>query len=274
MLSEWELSTLISALIWLGPPEALLSVMLIVSVSSTSTSCIKVPTGIRRVLVASPTINPRTSSSVSASYSALFRTLTAKSDKSIAYSLLPTSINRVDVPFLNVALIFAFKPPSATIIDLSVLSLTSEETVKSPFALFSTVMFAVSVSVPLTLTAFTNAIESSISSKRADCEFNAFKTFVSLYLMFLATPSTTYSPSSNLRILVAPLARFNSPLMIFLSASTVIAIPVFLPLSPLYAANGTSVSNASTLNCPSIYPLVLKISTFGFVALGSIEADA
>ena len=252
ILSEWELSTLIAALIWLGPPETPLSVISIVSVSSTSTSCIKVPTGIRIVLVTSPTMNSRTSSSVPASYSAPFKTLTAKSDKSIAYSLLPTSINKVDVPFLNAALIFAFKPPSATMIDLSVLSLTSEETVKSPFTLFSTVTFVVSVSVPLTLTAFTNAIESSISSKRADCVFNAFNTVVSLYLMFLAVPSTTYSPSSNLRILVEPLARFNSPLIRFLSASTVTVIPVFLPLSPLYAANGTSVSNASTLNCPSI----------------------
>ena len=169
---------------------------------------------------------------------------------------------------------FAFKPPSEMIIDLSLLSLTLEETVKSPFTLFSTITFAVSVSVPLMSTAFTSAIESSISSKRADCEFNAFKTFVFLYLMFLAVPSTIYSPSSNLRILVSSLARFNSPLIRFLSASTVTVIPVFLPLSPLYTVNGTSVSKASTLNCPSIYPLVVKTSILGFDALGSTETDA
>ena len=225
-------------------------------------------------MVVSPTINSRTSSSVSVSYSPFFNTLTAKSDKSTAYSLLPTSINNVDVPFLNVALMFAFKPPSEMIIDLSLLSLTLEETVKSPFTLFSTITFAVSVSAPLMSTAFTSAIESSISSKRADCEFNAFKTFVFLYLMFLAVPSTIYSPSSNLRILVSSLARFNSLLIRFLSASTVTVIPVFLPLSPLYTVNGTSVSKASTLNCPSIYPLVLKTSIFGFDTLGSTETDA
>ena len=133
---------------WLGPPVTLLNDISIVSVSSTSTSCTKSYTGILTVFVLSPSWKSKTSISEDWSYLASCNTLTANSDKSIGYELLPTVIINEAVTAFQLTLIFEERPPLEIIIELSLLNLTSVVTVKSPFKLLSTLTIDVDVSSP------------------------------------------------------------------------------------------------------------------------------